>query len=99
MSFKVRYTRAAREDLKRLFAFQLERDRKTALCAREAIEKSVEFLREFPFSCRKSESGNPFLRELVIPFGATGHVALFEIEDNDTITILAIRHQLEDDFH
>jgi mRNA-degrading endonuclease RelE of RelBE toxin-antitoxin system len=39
------------------------------------------------------------LRELVIPFGAAGYVALFEIEDNETVTILAIRHQREEDYH
>ncbi|MFO7812203.1 MAG: type II toxin-antitoxin system RelE/ParE family toxin [Pelovirga sp.] len=39
------------------------------------------------------------LRELIISFGARGYVALFEIEDNKTITILAVRHQREEDFH
>ncbi len=42
---------------------------------------------------------SPFLRELVIPFGHSGYVALFEIEDAATVTILAVRHQLEDDYH
>ncbi len=32
-------------------------------------------------------------------FGAAGYVALFEIEDNETVTILAIRHQREEDYH
>ena len=36
---------------------------------------------------------------MVIPFGAAGYVALFEIEDNATVTILAIRHQREEDYH
>ena len=99
MSFRVRYTAAAREDLKRLFGFLLEKDRPTALRAREAIGKSIEFLAEFPFSCRKADPENPFLREPLIPFGAAGYVALFEIEDKETVTILAIRHQLEEDYH
>jgi plasmid stabilization system protein ParE len=34
----------------------------------------------------------------LISFGKSGYVALFEIEDNRTITILAIRHQREDDY-
>ena len=42
---------------------------------------------------------NPFVRELVIPFGVTGYVALFEIDDKGSVTILAIRHQREDDFY
>ena len=43
--------------------------------------------------------GNPFLRELAIPFGGSGYVALFEIEDRDTVTLLAVRHQREEDYH
>jgi plasmid stabilization system protein ParE len=38
------------------------------------------------------------LRELIISFGANGYVALFEIEEGQTVTILAVRHQREDDF-
>ena len=41
---------------------------------------------------------DPFLRELVIPFGAAGYVALFEIESNGIVSILAVRHQREDDY-
>lgn len=99
MSYRVRYTRGAREDLLRLYGFLLERDLQTARRAREAIGKSVELLRDFPFTCRKATADNPFLREMVIPFGAAGYVALFEIEDNDTVTILAVRHQREEDFY
>ena len=54
-----------------------------------------------PFSCRKAlgGDGNPFLRELIIPFGAAGYAALFEIENRDIVTILAVRHQREEDYH
>jgi plasmid stabilization system protein ParE len=43
--------------------------------------------------------GNAFVRELVIPFGASGYVALFEIEDSQVVTIVAVRHQREEDYH
>jgi len=79
--------------------FLLERDLQAAAQAREAIGKSIAFLQEFPFSCRKALPDNPFLREMVIPFGAAGYVALFEIEDSNTVTVLAIRQQREDDYH
>ena len=82
-----------------MYGFLLEQDRQAAHLAREAISQSIEFLREFPFSCRKAVEDNPFLREIVIPFGASGYVALFEIEDSETVTILAIRHQREDDYY
>lgn len=99
MSYQVRFTRAAREDLLRLYGFLLEQDPGAARRARESIGKGVEFLRDFPFSCRKAMPDNPFLREVVISFGASGYVALFEIEDKETVTILAIRHQREEDYH
>ena len=99
MSYRVRFTKAARDDLLRLYEFQLERDIEVAERAVLAIGKSIELLREFPFTCRKVATENPFLRELVISFGASGYVALFEIEDQHTVTILAIRHQLEEDYH
>ena len=99
--FKVRFTPGAEEDLLRLFGFLVERDFDSAEAAREAIAKAVELLEVFPFSCRKvlGGDGNPFLRELIIPFGASGYVALFEIENRDTVTLLAVRHQREEDYH
>jgi plasmid stabilization system protein ParE len=77
----------------------LERDPQAATLAREAISNSIGVLKEFPFTCRKAVPNNPFLREMLIPFGAAGCVALFEIENSETVTILAIRHQREDDYH
>lgn len=97
MSFRVRFTREAKEDLRRLFEFLVERDIAAARRARKAIAKSIDFLTDFPWSCRKAVPDNPFVRELVIAFGSTGYVALFEIDDKG-VTILAVRHQREDDF-
>jgi hypothetical protein len=51
-----------------------------------------------PFTCRKA-GDSPFLRELVISFGATGYVALFEILDEQEVVIAAVRHQREDDYY
>ena len=99
MSYRVRFTKGAREDLKRLYEFLLKRDVPTARRARDAILKALELLKDFPFSCRKVEPENSFLREIIIPFGAAGHVALFEIEDSETVTLLAVRHQREEDYH
>lgn len=99
MSYKVRYTVAATEDLKRLFTFLAERDLRAAQHARKAIAESIRLLQQFPFTCRKAIPENPLLREMVISFGSAGYVALFEIEDADTVTIIAVRHQREDDYH
>jgi plasmid stabilization system protein ParE len=99
VSYKVRYTEAARDDLKRLFTFLAEQDQRAAQHARKAIADSIKLLQEFPFTCRKAIPENPLLREMLISFGAAGYVALFEIEDNNTVTILAVRHQREEDYH
>ncbi|MGU7784712.1 type II toxin-antitoxin system RelE/ParE family toxin [Burkholderia sp. PU8-34] len=98
MSYRVRYTRMAREDMVRLYRFLLDRDAQAAARALEAIEQGVSVLRTFPFSCRKADVANPFLREMIIPFGAQGYVMLFEIESAEQVTVLAVRHQREDDY-
>lgn len=100
MTYTVRFTPQAEDDLLRLFDFLLERDIEAADHAREAIFKAMELLEVFPFSCRKAQGAesSPFLRELLIPFGHSGYVALFEIEDSQTVTILAVRHQREEDY-
>jgi len=99
--FRVRFTPEAEADLLRLFDFLLEQDVAAAEKARAAIAKAIELLDVFPFTCRKAlgGDGNPFLRELIIPFGASGYVALFEIEKRETVTVLAVRHQREEDYH
>lgn len=101
MKFKIRFTPEAEDDLLRLFDFLLERDIAAAERAQQAIAKAMELLEVFPFSCRKAVGGpgGPFLRELVIPFGSAGYVALFEIDDDKTVTVIAVRHQREEDYH
>ncbi|MEP7154495.1 MAG: type II toxin-antitoxin system RelE/ParE family toxin [Betaproteobacteria bacterium] len=101
MTCAVRFTEAAEGDLIGLVEFLAIQDLGAARRAHAAISEAARFLTIFPFSCRKAEgsSGNPFLRELLIPFGNAGYVALFEIEDSQTVTILAVRHQREEDYH
>jgi plasmid stabilization system protein ParE len=99
LRYTVRYTGGARDDLIRLYEYLLDRDLRTAERALDAIGEGIKVLERFPFTCRKAESGTPFLRELIIPFGAAGYVALFEIENETTVSILAIRHQFEEDYH
>ncbi len=98
--YRVRLTLDALDDLKRLQAFLIERDPAVAASAVDAIETAFELLEYSPFSCRKAWPGDrPLLRELVIPFGSTGYVALFEINGPGQVSILAVRHQLEEDYH
>lgn len=99
MTYVVKLTERARGDLKRLYAFMLDRDEAAAARALDAITQSMELLQEFPFSCRKAPGENSLLRELLVPFGSFGYIVLFRIDDNKTVTIAAVRHQREDDYH
>lgn len=98
MSYRVRWTRVARDDLKRLFEFLADRDEDAAQRARDQILKATTLLEDFPFTCRKIAADNSYWRELIIPFGASGYVMLFHIDDASTVTIAAVRHQHEDDY-
>jgi plasmid stabilization system protein ParE len=105
VTFKVRLTRDAEADLDRLFDFLLERelsrdggDLSLPTQAIAALQSGIATLKTSPFTCRKAGQ-SPFLRELVIPFGRSGYLALFEIEDNSSVAVLAVRHQLEDYYH
>jgi plasmid stabilization system protein ParE len=104
VTYRVVLTKEAEDDLLRLFDFLIERelargdgDLSLPQRAIDAIGEAFKLLERFPFTCRKAGQ-NPFLRELVIPFGHTGYVALFEIIDDKTVAIGAIRHQREDDY-
>ena len=99
MSYQVRYTKEAKEDLERLFNFLLKHNLQAAHGAKDVISKGMTFLEDFPFACRKADHANPFLREMLISFGNSGYVVLFEIENKTTVTILAVRHQKESDYH
>jgi plasmid stabilization system protein ParE len=101
MSYTVRLTEEAQADLLRLYDFLLAQDPDMIHVAESALEnitRAFKFLREFPFSCRKPSPHHPYIRELIIPFGSTGYVALFEIEPDGFVTILAVRHQRESDY-
>jgi plasmid stabilization system protein ParE len=105
VSFCVRLTREAEADLERLFDFILERelsrqggDFELADRALAAVRAGFKTLETSPFTCRKVGE-SPFLRELIVPFGRSGYVALFEITSATEVTVTAIRHQLEEDYH
>jgi plasmid stabilization system protein ParE len=103
-AFAVRYTGPARDDLLRLFDFLLDRaktveDFDEAQTTIDAITAEVEGrLTRTPFIYRKV-GDNPFVRELIVPHRASGYVGLYEIEDGSLVNIVAVRHQLEDDYY
>ena len=105
MIYRVLVSETAAQDLEELFDFALQReldsetgDLGIADRAVLAIKDGIVFLTSSPFACRKVGPSS-FVRELIIPFGHTGYVALFEIVDSNTVIIGAVRHQREDDYH
>jgi hypothetical protein len=73
-------------------------DRTLPTQAIAALRSGSPTLKASPFTCRKAGK-SAFLRELIIPFGRSGYVALFEIEDESNVAVLAVRRQREDDYH
>lgn len=103
--FEVEFSDEATDDLSRLFEAILNRELNSATGdlslpgqVISTIQSSIELLKRSPFSCRKA-GDDPLLRELIIDFGRTGYVALFKILNRQRVVVLAIRHQLEDDYH
>jgi plasmid stabilization system protein ParE len=94
----------ARDDLLRRFDFLLMRaetieDFDTTQLAVDAVRTQVEdHLGSTPLVFRKAGQ-NPFVRELVIPFGSTGYVALYEVVGQREVHVLAVRHQRKGDYH
>jgi plasmid stabilization system protein ParE len=103
MRFDVRFSTAADEDLQRLFDFLLDRaetseDLDQAQSVIDAVRSAaMDQLATTPYSFRKAGKSST-RRELIIPFGATGYVALYEIAGPTTVVVLAVRHQREEDY-
>jgi hypothetical protein len=66
------------------------------LPAIDALREGMRLLAWSPCSCRKAGLGNARSRELIVPFGGTGYIVLFEIVD-DLLVVGAVRHQREEE--
>ena len=104
MTHRVEWTRRAQDDLDRWFDFLIERelardDGDLALAGRaiEAIRGAVAMLERPPSTCRKA-SDDGFIRELVIAFGATGYLVLFDVSFEAQVLVIAVRHQREEGY-
>lgn len=103
MTFKVEFTPEAEADLNRLFDVLLDRAEtvEEAMRAFEAVEliRTVanSHLSMTPYSYRKV-GARPTLRELIIPFGATGYVLRFDIRTPELVLVIGARHQREQDY-
>lgn len=93
---QIRYSSRAQIDLGRLFSFLAEKDQGVAGRAIKEIHETLSTLSLMP------EIGRPVqndLRELIIDFGSSGYIALYEFDEIlDEIVVYAIKHQREDDY-
>ena len=104
MSYAVEFTQSAEDDLVRLYDYLL--DRAGTLEELDVADEAVTAIRQAalshlsttPYSYRKV-GVRPTLRELIIPFGATGYILRFDIRSPELVLVIGARHQREEDFH
>lgn len=94
MPYLVYWTETAVQGLERAYTFLAEKNEEAAIAALKAIRQKVLLLEHYPQAGRPAEDLEPEHRELIIPFGPTGYVLLYRI-DNSSVYILALRHQKE----
>ncbi len=99
--FDIEFAETAKDDLDRLFAFYLHIDADLANHALKIILSAFQTIQRHPTICRKAQQGELGVawRELLITFGSSGFVALFEIVDSTLVRVVAVRHQREIDYH
>ena len=82
-------------DLEQIFDFNYERVPATALAHIEAVRSAVLILETHSRIGRPTGAGSA-LRELVISYGESGYIALYEhAPAEDIIRIVAVRYQRE----
>lgn len=104
MSYAVEFTQGAEDDLLRLYDFLL--NRAETLEELDVADEAVKVIRQValshlpttPYSYRKVGARST-LRELIIPFGATGYILRFEIRSPELVLVIGARHQREEDFY
>jgi plasmid stabilization system protein ParE len=95
---RVKLSPRAQSDIKRLYDFLAAKDTVVASSAVNVIVSSFSPLTRIPKIGRKKDGTD--LRELIINFGSSGYVALYDFdEDIDEVVITALLHQKENDYN
>ncbi len=98
--YRVRFARAALEDLEQLTAYLIEQSPERAHQMDPIVRDAVEVLRRLPFVGRPARQQNdPTLRELLVFFGTSGYILLYRVGPGALVSVLAARHQLEEKFY
>ncbi|HEX5932590.1 MAG TPA: type II toxin-antitoxin system RelE/ParE family toxin, partial [Pseudorhizobium sp.] len=92
MSYTIRYTQQALDDIDRLYDYLVAYDIELAERAYQAMQKAIASLAIFPFSHRKAAGDDPFLREILVLFGSSGYVVLYRVQSDGILTVAALRH-------
>jgi plasmid stabilization system protein ParE len=87
------YSASSLAHLERAFEFLRKENPEAEVAAADAIRSAVDNLGAHPLLGRRIHGD---IREMVISYGATGHIALYRfLIPQDEVRILAIRHQRE----
>ena len=81
-------------DVQRLYRFLAPKNSEAAKRAVQAIRLGVKVLEQQPGLGRPVEDMDDEFRDWIIDFGDSGYVARYRV-DQQSITILAVRHQKE----
>ena len=81
-------------DVQRLYRFLAPKNSEAAKRAVQAIRQGVKVLEQQPGLGRPVEDMDDEFRDWIIDFGDSGYVARYRIDQQST-TILAVRHQKE----
>lgn len=88
-------TEGAARGLERCRRFLAQKSPEAAQRAAQAIMRHIGFLETHP-AIGRPLADDPELRELVVPFGDSGYVALYRHDaEMDEVYLLAFRHQRE----
>jgi len=88
------WTPPSQRDLRRLYDFLAPKDLKAAARAMRTIHQRLESVLTHPEIGRPTDELLPGRRELVIHFGQSSYVALYE-HNGEEVTVLSIRHGRE----
>lgn len=80
--------------VQRAYRFLAAKDRAATQAAVGTFRKYAALLEKFPNVGRPAEDLDPEQRELLIPFGVSGYVLVYEVHA-EIILVLAVRHPKE----
>jgi plasmid stabilization system protein ParE len=95
----IKLTQRYLTDAARLHDFLVtQQGRSVAIEADKIIDDAIDTLTRFPEGYKPTLQ-NPKLRQMGIPFQSKGYMLLYRYaKSSDTVTLLAMKHQLENDY-